>query len=241
MSYLLNPFNWDITDPESIPNLFFDHLYITGVSLGIALAIALPLSFLIARYRRLYLPIITTAGIIYTLPSLAVVAVLVPFTGLNAKTIIIPLIAYAQLVLIRNIVTAITGVDPALIEVGRAMGMSNFQVQSRVVLPLALPVIIAGVRVATVTTIGIATVGSLVGANDLGDLIFTGIANNFHEQVLAGAILITALALIADLLLLVLQTVLNRGRGVVIGSWRSWALGIQFVMRTKKGLPPADA
>lgn len=215
MSYFFNPFNWDITDPESIPNLLFDHLYITGISLAIALAIALPLSFLLARYRRLYLPVITTAGIIYTLPSLAVVAFLVPFTGLNATTIIIPLIAYAQLVLIRNIVTAITGVDPALIEVGRAMGMSNLQVQMRVVLPLAVPVIIAGIRVTTVTTIGIATVGSLVGANDLGDLIFTGIANNYKEQVLAGAILVSALALAADLLLLAVQAVLNRGRGAV--------------------------
>jgi osmoprotectant transport system permease protein len=215
MSYFFNPFNWDLTDPESIPNLLLDHLYITGVSLIIALAIALPLSFLLARYRWLYLPIITTAGIIYTLPSLAVVAFLVPFTGLNATTIIIPLIAYAQLVLIRNIVTAITGVDPALIEVGRAMGMSNFQVQVRVVLPLALPVIIAGIRVTTVTTIGIATVGSLVGANGLGDLIFTGIANNYKEQVLAGAILVSALALVADLLLLAVQAILNRGRGAV--------------------------
>jgi osmoprotectant transport system permease protein len=215
MSYLLDPFNWDLSDPGSIPNLFLAHLYITGVSLGIALAIALPLSFLIARFRRLYLPIITTAGIIYTLPSLAVVAVLVPITGLNATTIILPLIAYAQLVLIRNIVTAITGVDPALIEVGRAMGMSNLQVQMRVVLPLALPVIIAGIRVAAVTTIGIATVGSLVGASDLGDLIFTGIANNYSDQVLAGAILVTALALAVDLLLLALQAALNRGRGAV--------------------------
>ncbi len=215
MSYIFDPYNWDITDPESIPNLLFDHLYITGISLIIALAIALPLSFLLARYRRLYLPVITTAGIIYTLPSLAVVAFLVPFTGLNAITIIIPLIAYAQLVLIRNIVTAITGVDPALIEVGRAMGMSNLQVQMRVVLPLAVPVIIAGIRVTTVTTIGIATVGSLVGANDLGDLISTGIANNYKEQVLAGAILVSALALAADLLLLAVQAVLNRGRGAV--------------------------
>ncbi len=215
MKYLLNPFNWDVTDPQSIPNLFLAHLYITGVSLGVALAIALPLSFLIARYRRLYLPIITTAGIIYTLPSLAVVAVLVPITGLNATTIIIPLIAYAQLVLIRNIVAGITGVDPALIEVGRAMGMSSLQVQWRVVLPLALPVIIAGIRVATVTTIGIATVGSLVGANDLGDLIFTGIANHFDDQVLAGALLVSLLALVADVTLLALQAAFNRGRGGV--------------------------
>lgn len=215
MSYLLDPYSWDLTQPDSIPNLLFAHLYITAISLGIALAIALPLSFLLARYRKLYLPIITTAGLIYTLPSLAVVAILVPVTGLNATTIIIPLIAYAQLVLIRNIVTAITGVDPALIEVGRAMGMSNLQVQLRVVLPLALPVIIAGIRVAAVTTIGIATIGSLVGADDLGDLIFTGIENNYQAQVLAGAILVSALALVVDLALLALQAALNRGRGAV--------------------------
>lgn len=240
MSYLFNRFNWEWFDPESIPNLLLDHLYITVVSLGIALAIALPLSFLLARFRRFYLPIISIAGITYTIPSLVLVGFLVPLTGLDATTIIIPLIAYAQLVLIRNTVTAITGVDPALIEVGRAMGMSNLQVQLRVVFPLALPVIIAGIRVATVTTIGIATVGSLVGANDLGDLIFTGIANNYKDQVLAGAILITAFALLADFVLLALQTALNRERGTVIGSWSSFALGIQFVMRRKKG-SPADA
>lgn len=214
MSYLLDPANWDITDYQSIPNLLLDHLYITGVSLAIALAIALPLALLIARFRKLYLPVVTTAGIIYTLPSLAVVAILVPFTGLSATTIIIPLIAYAQLVLIRNMVAAITGVDPALVEVGRAMGMNGWQLQLRVVLPLALPVIIAGVRVTAVTTIGIATIGALVGADNLGDLIFSGIANNFTEQIVAGAILVSALALVADLALLAVQALLSRGRSV---------------------------
>ena len=214
MSYLLDPANWDITDYQSIPNLLLDHLYITGVSLAIALAIALPLALLIARFRKLYLPVVTTAGIIYTLPSLAVVAILVPFTGLSATTIIIPLIAYAQLVLIRNMVAAITGVDPALVEVGRAMGMSGWQLQVRVILPLALPVIIAGVRVTAVTTIGIATIGALVGADNLGDLIFSGIANNFTEQIVAGAILVSALALVADLALLAVQALLSRGRSV---------------------------
>ena len=214
MSYLLDPANWDITDYQSIPNLLLDHLYITGVSLAIALAIALPLALLISRYRWLYLPIITTAGVVYTLPSLAVVAILVPFTGLSATTIIIPLIAYAQLVLIRNMVAAITGVDPALVEVGRAMGMNGWQIQVRVVLPLALPVIIAGVRVTAVTTIGIATIGALVGADNLGDLIFSGIANNFTEQIVAGAILVSALALVADLALLAVQALLSRGRSV---------------------------
>jgi osmoprotectant transport system permease protein len=218
VSYLLDPANWDITDYQSIPNLLLDHLYITGVSLAIALAIALPLALLISRYRWLYLPIITAAGVVYTLPSLAVVAILVPFTGLSATTIIIPLIAYAQLVLIRNMVAAITGVDPALVEVGRAMGMNGWQLQVRVILPLALPVIIAGVRVTAVTTIGIATIGALVGADNLGDLIFSGIANNFTAQIVAGAILVSALALVADLALLAVQALLSRGRSVSFAS-----------------------
>ncbi|GAC1455920.1 MAG: hypothetical protein PVSMB4_16260 [Ktedonobacterales bacterium] len=217
MRYLLDPANWDLSASGSIPNLLLQHLYITGVSLLLGLAIAFPIALLVARYRRLYLPTITVAGIIYTLPSLAVVGLLVPLTGLRPATIIIPLVAYAQVVLIRNIVAAVEAVDPTLVEVGRAMGMNTRQVQLRVVLPLALPVIVAGIRVTTVTTIGIAAIGSLVGADDLGNLIFEGLSllPSGADEIIAGAILISALAIAADLLLLAVQTVLNRGREVV--------------------------
>jgi osmoprotectant transport system permease protein len=215
--YLLDPANWDLSASGSIPNLLVQHLYITGVSLLIGLAIAVPIALLVARYRKLYLPTITAAGIIYTLPSLAVVGLLVPFTGLRPATIIIPLVAYAQVVLIRNIVAAVEAVDPTLVEVGRAMGMSSRQVQLRVVLPLALPVIVAGIRVTTVTTIGIASIGSLVGADNLGNLIFEGISlePSGTDEIIAGAILIGALAIAADLLLLAVQAALSRGREVV--------------------------
>lgn len=211
MSYILDPSSWDVTDPASIPNLLFAHLSITGISLLIGLVIAFPIALLIARYQRFYLPVITTAGIIYTIPSLAFLAVLVPFTGLNAPTIIIPLVFYAQIVLIRNIVAAIRAVDPQLVEVGRAMGMNQVQVLLRVVLPLALPVIVAGIRVATVTTIGIATLAPLIGVQDLGTIIFRGL--DFASVTLesAGVILICTLAIGVDLLLLALQAVLSGG------------------------------
>lgn len=211
MSYILDPLNWDITDPTSIPNLLLAHLSITGISLLLGLLIAFPIALLIARFRRLYLPVILTAGIIYTIPSLAFLAFLVPFTGLNAPTIIIPLVLYAQIVLIRNIVAAIRAVDPQLVEVGRAMGMNQTQLLLRVVLPLALPVIVAGIRVATVTTIGIATLAPLIGVANLGTIIFRGISYASVKLESAGVILVSALAIGADLLLLALQRALSGG------------------------------
>jgi osmoprotectant transport system permease protein len=211
MSYILDGSNWDLSIPTSIPNLIIAHLYITAISVLIGLAIAVPLALLVVRVRRLYLPIITASGILYTIPSLAAVAVLVPITGLAVPTIVIPLVLYAQVVLIRNIVAAIRAVDPTLVEVGRAMGMTGRQVQARVVLPLALPIIMAGIRVVVVTTIGIATIAPLIGVEDLGYLILQGI-NLYHpSQLYAGVILVSALAIVADLSLLGLQSWLSRG------------------------------
>jgi len=134
---------------------------------------------------------------------------------LSPATAIIPLVIYNQLVLIRNTVTAINGIDPLLIEVGRAMGMKAQQVLFRVTLPLALPVIVAGIRIATVTTVGIAALAALVGQSDLGDLIFQNIVSSDFDAVVGGAILIAFLAIAADLLLLALQIGLNRGRSAV--------------------------
>jgi osmoprotectant transport system permease protein len=215
VSYIFDGSNWDLTDPTSIPNLFLQHLSITFISMAIGLLIAFPIAFLVVRYTRWQLPTITTAGILYTLPSLAVMAALIPVTGLAPATVIIPLVAYTQIVLIRNIVAALQAVDPALVEVGRAMGMTRRQTLLRVQLPLALPVIVAGIRIATVTTIGIATIGPLVGVETLGFLIFQGWNISNKPMVSAGAILCAAFAIAADLLLLALQRVLSRGQQVV--------------------------
>ena len=215
MHYILQPYNYDLTDPESIPNLFLKHLTIVGITMLISLIIAIPVGILLARYRRLYLPVVSITGVLYTIPSIAAFALLIPITGLSPATAIIPLVIYNQLVLIRNTVTAINGIDPLLIEVGRAMGMKPQQVLFRVTLPLALPVIVAGIRIATVTTVGIAALAALVGQGGLGSLIFQNIANGDTDAVVAGAILTALFALVADLLLLSLQVVLNRGRSAV--------------------------
>jgi osmoprotectant transport system permease protein len=216
VNYILDSGNWELADPTSIGRLLIDHLVLTGMSILIALAIAFPLAIVSARYPRVYLPVITVAGILYTLPSLAFMAALIPFTGLTTTTVVIPLVLYAQVVLIRNIVAAIHAVDPGLIDIGRAMGMSGRQLQRYVVLPLALPVIVAGLRIATVTTIGIATIAPLFGVRNLGYLIFQGFNTSYHEQVLAGVIMVSALAIAADLLLLLIQRSLDRGQRAAV-------------------------
>lgn len=212
MQYLLSPYNYDLSDPESIPNLFFQHLWLVGLTMLISLIIAIPLGLLAARYKGLYTPLIAVADVLYTIPSIAMVAFLISFTGLELPTVLIPLVLYTQLVLIRNIVAGINNIDPLLIEVGKSMGMNPFQLFLRVRLPLALPTIVAGIRIATVTTIGIASLASLVAQGGLGDLIFKNIASGELNAVVAGAILLAALAVIVDLLLLGLQVALNRGR-----------------------------
>ena len=215
MSYLLNPANYDLTDPGSIPNLLFQHLTIVGIAMLISVLIALPLGIVVARYKWLYPPVISIASLMYTIPALALLGFLVPVTGLSIATIVIPLILYAQIALIRNTAAAVNGIDPLLIEVGRAMGMNRRQVLVRVTLPLALPVTIAGIRVAMVTSIGIASLASLAGTDSLGTLIFQGISNIQSDEVVAGAVLISLLAIVADLLLLALQVSLNRGRSAL--------------------------
>ncbi len=212
MRYLFNPLHYDPTDPSSITNLLVQHLTIVGISMLISIVIAIPVGLLVARYRPAYTPVITGAGLLYTIPGIALLAFLVPITGLTFTTIVIPLVVYAQLVLIRNTVAGVRSVDALLLEVGRAMGMKGHQILLRVTLPLALPIIIAGIRVATVTSIGIATLAALVGQGGLGDLVFTGIHNLNFDQVLAGGVVIAVLAIFFDILLLGAQVALSRGR-----------------------------
>lgn len=212
MQYLLSPYNYDLSDPGSIPNLFFQHLYLVGLTMLISLAIALPLGLFAARYKWLYAPLITITDTLYTIPSIALFAILITITGLSLATAIIPLILYTQLVLIRNVVAGVNNIDPLLIEVGKATGMNPFQLFLHVKIPLALPTIVAGARIATVTTVGIASLASLVGEGGLGDLIFKNITSGDLNAVVAGAILLAAFAILADLLLLGVQISLNRGR-----------------------------
>ncbi|GCE25532.1 hypothetical protein KDA_10160 [Dictyobacter alpinus] len=214
MKYLLSAYNYDLSDPTSIPNLALQHLYLVGLTMLISLIIAIPVGILVARNRWLYTPVITFTGVLYSIPGIALIALLitVPMFGLSIATIIVPLVAYTQLVLIRNTAAAINGVDPLLLEVGKAMGMSRWQLLRRVTLPLALPVIIAGIRIATVTTVGTASLASLVDEGGLGDLIFKNLTSFDEQAIIAGAILMSLFAVLADLILLGVQILLSRGR-----------------------------
>jgi osmoprotectant transport system permease protein len=214
LNYLLNPNSYNLADPNSIPNLFLRHMYIVGVAMVISILIAVPLGLLVSRYRRFYTPLITFTGLLYSIPAIAFVAVLITITGLTLGTIIIPLIVYNQLALISNTAAAVNNIDPLYLDVGRGMGMNRWQLFLRVTLPLALPVIVAGIRLSTVTTIGIASLAGFIGQGGLGSLIFMNITVGDYDAIFAGAFLLAILAIAADLLLLALQSWLNRGRNV---------------------------
>jgi osmoprotectant transport system permease protein len=213
--YLFSPFNYRLSDPSSIPNLTLQHLGLVGLAMLFSIVIAIPIGIFVSRHRRIALPIITVAGVLYSIPGIAFVAVLITITGLTLKTILVPLIAYNQLALIRNTVASIDAIDPFLIQVGHAIGMNRRQLVGRVILPLALPVIVAGIRIATVTTIGIASLAGFIGQGGLGSLIFINITVRDYDAILAGAILLGVLAVAADLILLAVQTALNRGRSAL--------------------------
>lgn len=175
-----------------------EHLLLVGIAIAIALLIGLPLGILITRQAALRQPILVVANILQTLPSLALFGLLIPLVGIGAVPAIIALTLYSFLPIIRNTYTGITNIDPAIREVGHGMGMTDWQLLWQVELPLSLPVILAGVRVATVIAIGIATIAAAIGAGGLGVFIFQGISVVNNQLILAGAVPAAAIALLAD-------------------------------------------
>src|SRR4051794_1178001 len=197
-------------NPEIVREYLLAHLQITGTALLIALLIALPLGTLLANRPFLTGPIMGVLGLLYTIPSLALIVILIPFTGLNAKSVTIALIIYAQVILVRNIVAGMTGIDRAIIEAARGMGMNAWQRWWRVQIPLALPVILAGVRIAAVVCIGIATIGAKFNAGGLGVLLFQGISQGGRaDKIWAGALTVGGLALVVNTVLLLLERALS--------------------------------
>ncbi len=191
-----------------IGRLTFEHLWLTGFALLLAVAIGLPLGILLTRYERLAKPVIAIANIIQVIPSLALFGLLLPVPWLGedaARLAILALTGYALLPILRNTYAGIRSVDPALIDVATAMGMTNRQRLLKVELPLGASVILAGIRTATVTCVGVATIAAAIGAGGLGELIFRGVASVDNSLVLAGAIPAALLALAADTLLGLLE------------------------------------
>ncbi len=181
--------------------LTLEHLWMVGVSTLLAALIGIPLGILIAHWPILNKPVLATANIIQTVPSLALFGFLLPVPWLGDRVerlAILALTLYALLPLIRNTYTGIRGVDPAVVEAGRGMGMTDRQLLFQVELPLALSVILSGVRVAVVISVGLATIAAAIGAGGLGELIFRGLAMVNNQLILAGAIPAALLALAAD-------------------------------------------
>ena len=189
--------------PE-IARLTFEHLWLTAFAMLLAAAIGLPLGILLTRHEPLARPVIAVTNVIQVIPSLALFGLLlpVPWLGENAARLaILALTGYALLPIVRNTYAGIRAVDPALIDVAQAMGMTNSQRLWKVELPLGASVILAGLRTATVTCVGVATIAAAIGAGGLGELIFRGVASVDNGLVLAGAIPAALLALLADSLL----------------------------------------
>jgi osmoprotectant transport system permease protein len=196
---------------EDIWPAFQGHMFLSFVSVGVALAISLPVGVLASRYRKAYPPVTFTTGVLYSIPSLAMFVMLVSIPGMPIGPLpaIIALVAYSLLILIRNTVAGIDAVPPETIDAARGMGLTDRQILFGVELPLAMPVIVAGIRIATVTIIGIATIGAFISAGGLGALIFDGIDRNFPTMIITGAALATLMAIAADLGLLALERYLR--------------------------------
>jgi osmoprotectant transport system permease protein len=181
-----------------------EHLFLVGTAMAIAILISIPLGILITRYPRLAKPILGFANVMQTIPSLALFGFLLPIPfigGIGEKTAIVALVLYSLLPMIRNTFVGINSVDPAVREAGRAMGMSDRQILVQVEIPLAMSVILSGIRVATVIGVGLATIASAIGAGGLGEFIFRGVAIVDNQLILAGAIPAAIMALGADWIL----------------------------------------
>jgi len=188
-----------------------EHLLLTGVSVGIAIVIGLALGFWISRNSFVRGPVLSVAGVVQTVPSLALLGFLLPFLGIGVQPAIVALSLYALLPIVRNTYTGLSEVSPEILEAAEGMGFTGRQRLWMVELPLALPIIVAGIRTATVISVGIATLAAFIGAGGLGIFIFRGISQYDNRLILLGAIPAAALALILDFIIGLIEKALRRG------------------------------
>jgi osmoprotectant transport system permease protein len=174
------------------------HVYLTVVAMALAAGLAVPLGLALTRVQKVANKVIAVVGIVQTLPSLALVGLMLPLLGGGAKAAIVALFLYALLPIVRNTYTGVMAVDPAIIESARGMGMTSGQILLRVELPLSVPIIMAGLRTSTIICVGVATLGGIIGAGGLGDLIWLGINRVDDSLIYAGAFPAMGLALLLD-------------------------------------------
>ncbi len=196
---------WTWRNPDLVLHALLTHVGLVGAALGIALAVALPLGVLAARHARLRGALLGVASVLYSIPTLALFALLLPVLGLGFRPALVALVSYAVPVLLRAVVGGLEGVPPAVLDAAAGMGLTRRQQLFQVELPLALPALLGGLRIAGVTLVSAATVGAYINAGGLGTLILTGLDQGHIEKVLVGAGLTAALALLLDQALRVAQ------------------------------------
>lgn len=196
---------------------FFQHLEMCVITLAISLIIAIFLSLFLMKFKVLKKPVIAILGGFYAIPSMAFFAILVPFFGLGMKDAIVVLVVYSQFILVRNIVAGFQDVDASILEGARGMGMSNIQIFWRVQLPLAMPVIVSGIRIAAISTIGSTTIAQTVNAGGLGTLLFDGLRSLNPVKMLWGTLLAAILSLGVNMILGKAEKYcLRRSRGEIV-------------------------
>ena len=190
---------------EQMSLLLLEHLLIVSLSIVISLLIALPIGILIARSKWVATSVLSFFGVVYSIPSLALFSLFIPLLGLGKMTAIVVLVIYNQFILIRNTLMGFESIDPSVIEAGRGMGLSAIQLFVKIELPLAMPIILGGIRIATISTIGIATIAAVIHAGGLGVLLFDGLRMNYLPKILWGTIMCSGLAYLANQLLLTIE------------------------------------
>ena len=201
--------NWIGTHTDLLGELLAQHVYLALVPVLLGLAISLPLGLSCVRWPRIYPIVLAVTSTLYALPSLALFVVLIQYTGFSAWTVILPLTVYTLAVLVRNVVDGLHSVPDHVRQAAVAMGFSAARRLVQVELPIAVPVDFAGLRVATVANISLVSIGSLIGISGLGQLFVDGIQRNFPTPIVVGIVLTVALAVLADLALVLLQRVLT--------------------------------
>jgi len=205
--------SWLLAHPGEVAFRLAQHLELTFAALAIAFLIALPLGVVAARDRRIGAPLLGVLGAIYTLPSLAVFALLIPVLGLGFLTALVALVAYAQMILVRNVAAGLQGVPEPLREAARGLGMTPLQSLRRVEFPVALPVIVGGIRIATVSLIAIANLAAWINAGGLGVLLFAGLESHDTGKLVAGSLASALLAIAADVSLRALERRMTQRAG----------------------------
>jgi osmoprotectant transport system permease protein len=204
----MTPWTFMVTHRAEIWSATLDHIALVLIAMSIAIVIAVPLGMFIVQHPALRTISLGLASVFQTIPSLALFGFLIPIPfigGIGPRTAIVALVLYALLPILRNTYVGLTGIDPAVLEAAEAMGMTNTQILTRVRLPLALGIILAGIRTATVITIGVATIAAAIGAGGLGTFIFRGVAMVSDAVILAGAIPAALLAILADVFLALIE------------------------------------